>query len=86
MSPPRYPNEAHQAAMAFKAEARQMTAPFDDVLVMPPDVFEGATGMLVLCQEWTHQRGEQYVRIMVPMAEASRLAEGILAAARGARG
>jgi hypothetical protein len=64
-----------------------VTSPFSNQLeVMPPEVFEGATGMLVLLQEWTHQQGEQYTRIIVPMSEAAQLAERILAVARGARG
>jgi hypothetical protein len=51
---------------------------------MPVDVFRGGgTGNLVLCQEWpSMNRGERYVRIMVPMNEARELAEAILAVAR----
>jgi hypothetical protein len=52
---------------------------------MAPDVFEGATGMLVICQEWTGEKSESFSRIAVPMADAVALAECILAVARGAR-
>ena len=52
---------------------------------MPPEVFEGATGDLVICQEWSTEKNERYLRIRVPMAHAVALAERILAVARGAR-
>jgi hypothetical protein len=52
---------------------------------MAPEVFRGATGMLVICQEWSSEKTESFSRIMVPMADAVALAERILAVARGAR-
>jgi hypothetical protein len=52
---------------------------------MAPDVFEGATGMLVICQEWSSAENESFSRIAVPMADAVALAERILTVARGAR-
>jgi hypothetical protein len=61
---------------------------FDQLLrakTMFPDVFEGATGMLVICQECSNEDSESYLRVSVPMADAVALAESILAVARGAR-
>ncbi|MGA7807142.1 hypothetical protein [Bradyrhizobium sp.] len=47
---------------------------------MPVDVFEGAGGHLVLCQELPSLAGgEEYIRIMVPMDAAEELAQRILA-------
>jgi hypothetical protein len=63
-------------------------ADFSELLrteTMPPDVFKGGTGDLVICQEWSTETNERYLRIKVPMADAVALAEGILAVARGAR-
>jgi hypothetical protein len=41
---------------------------------MPVDVFEGGTGNLVLRQEWPSHDGERFLRIMIPMQQARRLA------------
>jgi hypothetical protein len=54
-------------------------------VTMAPDVYEGATGMLVICQEWGSAENESFSRIAVPMADAVALAERISAIARGAR-
>jgi hypothetical protein len=66
-----------------------MSVNFDSILhlnTMPPECFEGGSGDLVICQECTSQDSETYVRVRVPMREAVRLAEEILAvAARAAR-
>jgi hypothetical protein len=58
---------------------------FDSILhlveTMPAECFEGGTGDLVICQEYTRQDGESYVCIRVPMSDAARLAKEILAIA-----
>jgi hypothetical protein len=57
---------------------------FDTILrqdAMPVEVFEGGTGALVICQEYTQQSGETYVRVVLPMSDAIALAEDILAVA-----
>jgi hypothetical protein len=57
---------------------------FDTILrqeTMPVEVFEGGTGALVICQEYTRQSGETYVRVVLPMSDAITLAEDILAVA-----
>jgi len=63
----------------------------DFALFMPVDVYEayavdetgrGTTGPLVLCQELPSlDSDERFARIIIPMADARRLAEAILAAA-----
>jgi hypothetical protein len=59
-----------------------MTAMSD--LALMPEVFRGALGDLVLCQEWPTLDGERYVRLIIPMDRALDLASAIAAAARGA--
>ncbi|MBR1154181.1 hypothetical protein [Bradyrhizobium sp. JYMT SZCCT0428] len=59
-----------------------MTAVSD--LALMPEVFRGAGGDLVLCQEWPALDGELYVRVIIPMDRALELASAIAAAARGA--
>ncbi len=52
---------------------------------MPPGVFKGGTGDLVIVQEYTSLAGESYLRIRIPMADAARLAQDILAVAARCR-
>jgi hypothetical protein len=57
---------------------------FDAILrqeTMPVEVFEGGTGALVICQEYTQETGETYVRVSLPMSDAIALAENILGVA-----
>jgi hypothetical protein len=49
--------------------------------LMPVEVFVGGCGDLVLCQEWPQIEGEQYLRIIVPMRDALKLAHKIIAVA-----
>lgn len=49
--------------------------------VLFPEVFEGGNGDLVIVQEWPDLKGETFVRVMLPMAEARRLAAAILVVA-----
>lgn len=54
---------------------------------MPITVFKGANGDLVLCQEWpSMHRGERFMRVMIDMKDAEKLAMNILSVARSARG
>lgn len=57
----------------------------NDAKFMPVDAFEGGNGDLVLCQEWPSIESERYLRVMVPMKDAEKLAMQILAVARAAR-
>ena len=62
---------------------------FDSILLletMPVECFEGGGGDLVVCQEYPRQDGEFYARVRIPMSEAARLAEEILAVAAHASG
>ena len=52
--------------------------------LMSVEVFVGGGGDLVLCQEWPQLKGEQYLRIIVPMRDAVELAHKIIAVARRA--
>lgn len=49
-------------------------------------VFEGGNGDLVLCQEWPSLSCERFVRVMLDMRDAEKLAMNILSVARSARG
>jgi hypothetical protein len=51
-------------------------------LAMPPSVFKGGNGDLVICQEWPHIDGEHYTRVIVPMRDALKLAHAIIDVAR----
>jgi len=54
---------------------------------MPVNVFKGGNGDLVLCQEWPSMAfGDRFVRVMMDMDDAEKLAMQILAVAREARG
>ena len=58
-----------------------------DTKFMPPAVFKGGNGDLVLCQEWPFMdRGERFIRVVIDMKDAEKLAMQILAVARSARG
>ncbi|PAY05397.1 hypothetical protein CK489_28825 [Bradyrhizobium sp. UFLA03-84] len=49
--------------------------------VMPCDVFMGGGGHVVLCQEWPDRDGlgEQYLRILLSLDDAERVAKEISA-------
>jgi hypothetical protein len=49
---------------------------------MPVEAFEGATGLLVLRQEWPGLAGEAFSRLMMPMEQAEALARQILTLAQ----
>ena len=49
-----------------------------------PDVFEGGTGDLVICQEWPGTDEEKYVRVIIPMHRALDLAVSIIGCYREA--
>lgn len=53
--------------------------------VMPTDVFVGAGGDIVLCQEWPNETGEAYLRIFIAPEDAEKVCQQIMAAAREAR-
>lgn len=61
-------------------------ADFKTYEVMPIDVFVGGCGHIVLCQEWTTDAKESFLRVMVNERDAERLCEQIMASARKARG
>lgn len=56
---------------------------FENVCLYP-DVFEGAGGDLIICQEWPSLKGDEYVRVMIPMRDARRFAAEVLAIANAA--
>jgi len=51
--------------------------------LMPVDVFVGALGHVILCQEWTTELEERYLRIVIPRGTAKALAATILELAEG---
>jgi hypothetical protein len=51
---------------------------------MPVEVFEGGGGDLVFCQECPHVDGDRYLRTLVPMRDALKLAHAIIGIARKA--
>lgn len=53
--------------------------------VMPVDVFRGGCGHIVLCQEYTTDKEESYLRVMIDPSDAERVALQILALAKEAR-
>jgi hypothetical protein len=58
-----------------------------DTKFMAVAVFEGGNGDLVLRQEWPSLKyGDRFVRVMVDMKDAEKLAMNILAVARASRG
>lgn len=46
---------------------------------LAPEVYEGANGHVVICQEWPALQGEQYLRVMLTPEQAEALAHQILA-------
>lgn len=50
--------------------------------VMPVETYIGGNGDVVLCQEWTSEKEESYLRIVVPLDGAVSLAMEILRLAR----
>jgi hypothetical protein len=54
--------------------------------VMPVDVFVGGCGHIVLCQEYSTEKEECYLRVMINPRDAEKVALQILKAARKARG
>lgn len=65
------------------SEQKHAEPPFE---VMAPDVFVGGCGHVVICQEWTTSKGEEYTRVLLQPRVAEAVAMKILAAAREARG
>jgi len=53
--------------------------------IMPVDVFVGGCGHIVLCQEWTDEKSESYLRVMINAADAESICKQIMAAAAKAR-
>jgi hypothetical protein len=64
-------------------DQKQAEPPFE---VMSPDVFVGGCGHIVVCQEWTTAKGEEYTRVLIQPRTAEAFAMKILAAAKKARG
>lgn len=63
-----------------------MKAPLADCLasaLMPVEVFVGGLGHVVLCQEWTTELEDRYLRIVVPRGTAKALAASILELVEG---
>ena len=54
--------------------------------VMPVDVFKGGCGHIVLCQEWSTEREESFLRIFINERDAEKIAMRILAIANEVRG
>lgn len=54
--------------------------------VMPVDVFKGGAGHIVLCQEWSTEREESFLRIFINERDAEKVAMRILAIANEVRG
>lgn len=57
----------------------------DTFEVMPVDVFVGGCGHIVLCQEYSTEKEECYLRVMINPRDAEKVALQILEAARKAR-
>lgn len=57
----------------------------DTFEVMPVEVYKGGCGHIVLCQEWSTEKEESYLRIMINERDAEKVAMQILEAARKAR-
>jgi len=64
------------------SEQKQAEPPFE---VMEPDVFIGGCGHIVLCQEYSTEKEECYLRIMIHPRDAERVANQILNLARGGK-
>jgi hypothetical protein len=56
-----------------------------ETICLPVEVYEGAGGDLVLCQEFPDIKGEFFVRIFVDMDQAEKLCASILEVARASR-
>lgn len=52
---------------------------------LPIQVYEGASGNLILMQEFPDINGEHYVRLFVDMDEAEKLCASIMQIAKAAR-
>jgi hypothetical protein len=63
------------------SDQKQAKPPFE---VMTPDVFVGGAGHVVICQEWTSAKDEEYTRVLIDPRDAEALMK-ILTAAREAR-
>ncbi len=50
--------------------------------VMPVAAYIGGNGDIVLCQEWTCEKEERYLRIVVPLDDAMSHATEIMRLAR----
>jgi hypothetical protein len=53
--------------------------------VMPVDIFRGGCGHIVLCQENSSEKEEFYLRVLIAPGDAERVANDILAIARGGK-
>jgi hypothetical protein len=53
-----------------------------ETICLPVEVYEGAGGDLVLCQEFPDIKGEAFVRIFVDMDQAEKLCAQIMGVAR----
>lgn len=66
-----------------------MSVSFNSILrleTMPATAFEGGCGDLVIVQEYPRLESDTYVRVRIPMRDAVRLGEEILAVAAHAAG
>lgn len=45
---------------------------------LPTEVFEGGCGDIVLLQEFPSEKGEQYVRVFISVADAERVCAEIM--------
>jgi len=54
--------------------------------VMPVEIYVGGCGHVVICQEWSTQEKESYLRVMVDPRDAEKVAMQIMETARKASG
>lgn len=53
--------------------------------VMPVEVYKGGCRHIVLCQEWSTEKEESYLRIMINERDAEKIVMKILALAQEVR-
>lgn len=51
--------------------------------VMPVEIYEGACGHIVICQEWPELGGESYARLFLTRENAKEVCRQIMAIAAG---
>lgn len=56
-----------------------------ETICLPVEVYEGAGGDLVFCQEFPSLKGETFARIFVDMDQAENLCASIMEVARASR-